>query len=72
MISKAESLLNTISAKLNAISPLRLLGAGYARIYKGSEAVDEIGKIEAGDEVDVALSGGFAKAKITEVRKNEE
>lgn len=71
-ISKAESLLNTISAKLNAISPLRLLGAGYARIYKGSEAVDEIGKIEAGDEVDVALSGGFAKAKITEVRKNEE
>ncbi len=58
--------------KLNALNPLKLLEAGYARVYKGTQSVSGIDEISIGDSVNVVMSGGYASAEITAVRKNKE
>ena len=71
-LSAADSRLATDVTKLNALSPLKLLEAGYVRVYNGTKPVSRVDEIAVGDKVDVALSGGYASAEIIAVRKNKE
>ena len=71
-LAGADSRLATDVTKLNALSPLKLLEAGYVRVYNGIKPVSRIDDVGVGDRVDVALSGGYASAEIIAVRKNKE
>ena len=71
-LAAADSKLGAGVTKLNALNPLKLLEAGYARVYKGTQSVSGIDEISIGDSVNVVMSGGYASAEITAVRKNKE
>lgn len=52
------------AARLDALSPLAILGRGYAVAYKGGKAVTDSGELSKGDELDVRFAKGKAKVKV--------
>ena len=67
MERKKSSLLQG-AAKLDALSPLAVLGRGYSALFnEKGETIHKNEQIKAGDRVSVRLSDGTAKAEILEV-----
>ena len=67
MERKKSSLLQG-AAKLDALSPLAVLGRGYSALFnEKGETIHKNEQIKAGDKVIVRLSDGTAKAEILEV-----
>lgn len=58
-----------LAAGLDAMSPLKVLGRGYAIARKGEETVSSIAQTVLGDELDVLVSDGVI---YCEVREKEE
>ncbi len=61
--------LSKAAAGLDALSPLKVLGRGYAIARKGKTVVSSVGQAEKGDRLDVAVSDGVLSC---EVREKEE
>ncbi len=60
--------------KLNALSPLAVLGRGYGAVFAlgdKSKVLTNISDISAGDKITVQMNGGEADAEITDVRKEK-
>ncbi len=58
--------------KLNALSPLAVLGRGYGAVFvfgDKTRVLTDISDIAVGDKITVQMSGGETDAEITEVRK---
>ena len=53
-------------ARLEALSPLRVLERGYALTTRGGHVVTDAGTLHAGDEVELRFAIGRAKARVTE------
>ena len=62
-----------MAAKLDLVSPLKILNRGYVLIEKDAQVVRTISNIQKNDHVDLRFSDGMAKAKIIETSdlKNE-
>jgi exodeoxyribonuclease VII large subunit len=56
--------LSAKSALLDSLSPLRILGRGYAAVFSGGEAVRSVSQLREGDEVGIRLADGQASARI--------
>ncbi len=52
------------AAGLDALSPLKVLGRGYAIARKGSVVVSSVGQTEQGDRLDVAVSDGVIQCEV--------
>lgn len=60
-----------LTAKLDAMSPLKVLTRGYAMALTGDGAVlRSVGQVKAGDGITVELGDGTLSAAVTEVKEN--
>ncbi len=67
--AKQRGRLGRLSAGLDAMSPLKVLGRGYAIAKLGEDVVSSVSAVQPGDAVDVLVSDGLL---CCEVRKKEE
>jgi exodeoxyribonuclease VII large subunit len=67
--AKQRGWLGRLSAGLDAMSPLKVLGRGYAIAKLGEDVVSSVSAVQPGDAVDVLVSDGLL---CCEVRKKEE
>ena len=49
---------------LDALSPLRTLSRGFAKITKNQKLVSSISQLAKGDEIDITLSDGSKQARV--------
>ncbi|MCD7770297.1 MAG: exodeoxyribonuclease VII large subunit [Oscillospiraceae bacterium] len=60
-----------LAAKLDALSPLKVLGRGYSIVEKDGAAVRQVSELAAGDEINVKLSGGDLDCVVKEIHHGE-
>ncbi len=53
-----------LSAGLDALSPLKVLGRGYAIARRGEDVVSSCAQVEAGDRLDVLVAGGVLNCVV--------
>ena len=60
-----------LTAKLDAMSPLKVLTRGYAMVQsKGREVVSSAAQLHPGDSISVTFRDGTATASITDIKEN--
>jgi len=64
--------LRYLAGKLDTLSPLKVLGRGYAIASKGGRSVSSVKGMSAGDELSVRLSDGSLECAIASVKENIE
>ena len=57
-VSCEQNRLSAAAAKLDALSPLKVLGRGYAITRKGENVVHSVKDVSSGDRLTVRLSDG--------------
>ena len=57
----------TLAAKLDALSPLKVLGRGYSFAEKDGAVVRSVEDVQKGDRINVKLSGGNLDCTVEEV-----
>lgn len=68
-----ENRLSQAAAKLDALSPLKVLGRGYAlALDRNGQAVQSVKKIRTGDLLDLRMHDGKLKANVTEITSTED
>ena len=61
----------TLAAKLDALSPLKVLTRGYAMVQnKSGEVVRSVGQTSTGDTVEITLRDGTVSATVTQIKEN--
>ena len=65
-----ESLMR-LSYKLDALSPLKVIGRGYAPVFKDGEPVTDIKDVSPSDSVKVKIKNGTFCAKVIEINGEE-
>ena len=58
-----------LTAALDAMSPLKVLGRGYALVRRGETVVRSASQLAPGDRVELRLADGTAQAEITEIKE---
>lgn len=58
----------TLSATLDAVSPLKVLDRGYSITRKGKDVIKQADQLKSGDLVELTFAQGRAEAKIESVR----
>ena len=61
-----------LAAKLDALSPLKVLSRGYAIAEKNGAALRSAGQARKGDKINVRLSGGSLDCLVEDVHNGEE
>ena len=64
IISDYENKYNSRISQMEALSPIKVLKRGYSLIYKNSNIISNISKLECGDIIEIKMSDGTVKAKI--------
>ncbi len=62
--------LSELCAKLDAMSPLKILARGYSVTSKQGKIISDIGAVEKGDKINVRVSGGDMECEVTGVNVN--
>ena len=71
MISRNNQRFIALTAKLDAMSPLKVLTRGYAMAQKDDgEVVRSVTQLNTGDSIHVAFSDGSISATVTDVKEN--
>ncbi|MBQ8298199.1 MAG: exodeoxyribonuclease VII large subunit [Ruminococcus sp.] len=66
-MTKQESLLSEKLARLDSLSPLKVLSRGYSLVYSGDQLINSNEKLKTGDIVKIRFGNGNAKAEIIEI-----
>ena len=70
-ISRNNQRYIALTAKLDAMSPLKVLTRGYAMAQTESgEVVRSVSQVQAGDQISVSFSDGSLRATVTDVKEN--
>ena len=64
IISDYENKYISRISQMEALSPIKVLKRGYSLIYKNSNIISNISKLECGDIIEIKMSDGTVKAKI--------
>lgn len=64
IISDYENKYISRISQIEALSPIKVLKRGYSLIYKNSNIISNISKLECGDIIEIKMSDGTVKAKI--------
>lgn len=67
-ISQKSGEFSSLCAKLDAMSPLKILARGYSVASKQGKILSEIADVEKGDLINVRLSGGEIECEVTQVK----
>ena len=71
-MSEAERKLGINAARLDSLAPARTLERGYAIIKKGKKYASSANELAAGDNIEILLSDGTARAKVLAGGKDKE
>ncbi len=71
IIAENDTILKTLSAKLDALSPLKAFSRGYSVALKDSKTVKSIEDLAISDKVEIVFNDGDALAVITEINKGD-
>lgn len=66
LLQQPKEKLYILAAKLDTMSPLKILDRGFVMMEKSNKIVKQISDIEIGDQIELRLSDGKATAKIME------
>ena len=64
--AKKQARLGRLAAGLDALSPLKVLGRGYAIARRGEDVVSSVAQAESGDRLDVLVSDGVLRCEVKE------
>jgi exodeoxyribonuclease VII large subunit len=64
-VERLEMRLRVSAGKLDAISPLKVLGRGYAIAESRGKILFKASQVQKGDVVDVRLSDGEIRCEVT-------
>ncbi len=70
--SSAQMRFCTLAAKLDALSPLKVLSRGFAALQKDEKTVCSANDISVGDDLTLKLKDGCAKCSVTEIFMEDE
>lgn len=65
VISSNKMLLSRETARLDALSPLKILSRGYATVSHGENTVKNAAELSPDDEVSIRFSDGTAQCRVT-------
>jgi len=65
-LDRQRGRLGRLAAGLDALSPLKVLGRGYAIARAGEDVVSSIAQVQRGDRVDVLVSDGALRCEVKE------
>ncbi len=71
-VSAQRNILAQQAAKLDALSPLAVLGRGYALARKDGAPLLDVGEIRVGDRIDITLAGADLGCTVEEIKKHGE
>lgn len=71
-IRSNEALIESYTDKIEALSPVNVLRRGYSAVTVNGRNVGSINDMSVGDNVEIQMSDGVAKATITEIEKSSE
>ncbi len=72
-LSDAKLRLAKGASKLDALSPLSVIARGYGFVQdEKGKTLTSVLQIEAGDDIKITMSDGYAKAHVTDVKKDQE
>ncbi len=66
-ISERENKLISLISKMEALSPVKVLDRGYSLVYKDGNVITKTADLSEGDYIEIKMSDGVVKAKITAV-----
>lgn len=61
---------SALCAKLDAMSPLKILARGYSVATKGGRVISDAASVEKGDKIDVLVKNGKLECEILSVKGN--
>ena len=67
-----EALIESYTDKIEALSPVNVLRRGYSAVTVNGRNVGSINDMSVGDNAEIQMSDGIAKATITEIEKSSE
>lgn len=72
-ISRNNQRFIALTAKLDAMSPLKVLSRGYsmAQTEEGT-VISSVNQVQCGDQIDISFSDGKVAATVTDVKENRE
>ena len=71
-IRSNEALIESYTDKIEALSPVNVLRRGYSAVTVNGRNVGSINNMSVGDNAEIQMSDGVAKATITEIEKSSE
>lgn len=71
-IRRNEALIESYTDKIEALSPVNVLRRGYSAVTVNGRNVGSINDMSVGDNAEIQMSDGIAKATITEIEKSSE
>ena len=72
MLTRQNQKYLTLTAKLDALSPLKVLTRGYAMVQTADGTVTRSARqVRPGDSLDIRLQDGSLRATVTDVKENE-
>lgn len=71
-IRSNEALVESYTDKIEALSPVNVLRRGYSAVTVNGRTAGSINDISVGDNAEILMSDGIAKATITEIEKSSE
>ena len=70
-LATADRRLAATASKLDALSPLKVLGRGYAIGYTADGGVlDSVSRVAAGDSLQLRLADGTVDCTVTDIRED--
>lgn len=71
-IRSNEALIESYTDKIEALSPVNVLRRGYSAVTVNGRNIGSINNMSVGDNAEIQMSDGVAKATITEIEKSSE
>ena len=71
LIQKKKQNFASLAASLDAMSPLKVLGRGYAMALKGEDVVQSASALQIGDKLKLQLRDGVASCCVESVEIKE-
>lgn len=71
IVEASSAKLARAASKLDAMSPLKVISRGYAVVRGDEGVVSSVAELTVGQEADITLSDGEARAKITKITKKQ-
>lgn len=71
-IRSNEALIESYTDKIEALSPVNVLRRGYSAVTVNGRNIGSINDMSVGDNAEIQMSDGVAKATITEIEKSSE